>query len=262
VGFVPLHIAVNRDDPNIDIVKALVKAYPLGASIADNRGRLPIHYAVSRGEPCVDIVKLLLKAHPACIRTVDNDGKLPIHILLDFPSPNFDVVKLLTDNYPNSLKASSLTTTSWLPLHQVLSHYPPPFKIIRHVMESEKSAVSVAENLHGYLPLNMAINLLFLAQQQRNDVGGLDDQNAHKILLLHPKIDVQICDTTEELNHAEIAAFLDSLIIRLLDIHRPAASHRTLINWLPLHYLLLHKFPASLPLFLQLIQANPGDIIH
>jgi hypothetical protein len=263
-GLVPLHIAVNRDreDLNMEIIKALVKLYPVGASVVDNRGRVPLHYAVSRREPSIDVLKLLLKAHPACARIVDMEGKLPLHILLEQRAPSLAAVKLLADNYPNALKVSPSSSSARLPLHQILSQYPPPFEVVSHIMESDRSAVAAVESEYGYQPINMAINLLYIAQHRREDLQSVDEQNTALLVTipLYPDVlYIQIFESAET-NHSEVATFLERLIARMLDINQPSAFHRTRIDWLPIHYLLLHKFAASTSLYQSFIQAFPESI--
>ena len=64
----PLHVAVNKDKPNIFVIKALIKANPKPASMHDSEGNLPLHLAVKRGEPSHAVVNALLFAHSGCLK--------------------------------------------------------------------------------------------------------------------------------------------------------------------------------------------------
>lgn len=53
-GFLPLHWAVNQDVPSVEVVRKLIKLYPVAASCASSTGFLPLHYAVNRTRYMLD----------------------------------------------------------------------------------------------------------------------------------------------------------------------------------------------------------------
>eukprot|EP00970_Alexandrium_tamarense_P007573 scaffold1429_cov196-Alexandrium_tamarense.AAC.4 len=71
----PLHASVIFSAP-VAVVKALLKAYPGGASAPDDQGALPLHLAFRAGS-AEDIVLALLDVYPQAIEHMDNKGRLP-----------------------------------------------------------------------------------------------------------------------------------------------------------------------------------------
>ncbi len=71
----PLHVSLLFGGP-IELVRALVKAYPAACRMQDDQGMLPLHVAF-RFSASEEIVVLLLDAYPEAIEQVDNKGRLP-----------------------------------------------------------------------------------------------------------------------------------------------------------------------------------------
>ena len=61
-GLLPLHRAVKKQAP-VEVVLALLGAYPQAAAVKDGEGMLPLHDA-ARWQAPVAVVKALLGAHP------------------------------------------------------------------------------------------------------------------------------------------------------------------------------------------------------
>lgn len=49
----------------LQVIEALLRAAPEGAKTADVYGRLPLHYAVDKAAPDLEVVSCLLRAFPA-----------------------------------------------------------------------------------------------------------------------------------------------------------------------------------------------------
>ena len=80
-GMTPLHLATEPD-----VVAALLRVNPLGASVRDAAGQLPIHHVKRK-----DVATVLLAAHPDGARVKDEDEQLPLHVALAKQRP-LDVV--------------------------------------------------------------------------------------------------------------------------------------------------------------------------
>tara|TARA_B100000795_G_scaffold114423_1_gene84879 strand:- start:342 stop:662 length:321 start_codon:yes stop_codon:yes gene_type:complete len=70
----PLHAACASG--NEAVIRALLEAYPQGASIASTTGMLPHQCAARSGR--VGALRLLLAAYPEGLHQEDDDGLLPI----------------------------------------------------------------------------------------------------------------------------------------------------------------------------------------
>ncbi len=71
----PLHASLLFGGP-IELVRALVKAYPAACRMQDDQGMLPLHVAF-RFSDSEEIAVLLLDAYPEAIEQVDHKGRLP-----------------------------------------------------------------------------------------------------------------------------------------------------------------------------------------
>lgn len=71
----PLHASLLFGGP-IELVRALIKAYPAACRMQDDQGMLPLHVAFRFGAT-EEVVVLLLEAFPEAIEHVDHKGRLP-----------------------------------------------------------------------------------------------------------------------------------------------------------------------------------------
>ena len=177
-------------------------------------------------------------------------------------------MKTLAENYQISLIQPG-GEHGKLPLHLALSHYPPATLTIRFLLETKKEAVKEIEPETGLLPLNMAINLLHLALSQVHLIdeegfgggsgggGGGDGE-----ILEYPRGDyIKIASVADcHIDHEEIATSMETVILRMLEIYPDAISHKSRIDWLPIHYLVYMKAPGSLELFSKFAEAKPESV--
>ena len=75
-GNTPLHFTCCNGAP-IELVRALLRAYPGAASVEDGDGNLPLHGACSCGA-APDVIEMLLEANPGAARHLAN-GQTPLH---------------------------------------------------------------------------------------------------------------------------------------------------------------------------------------
>eukprot|EP00985_Skeletonema_marinoi_P010783 scaffold5057_cov134-Skeletonema_marinoi.AAC.14 len=99
-GNLPLHAACSFQASQ-DVVDALLKAYPQGASLPNGVGNLPLHQAAMWQAPS-DTVELLLVHHPEGASARNQYGSLPLHMAAS-NAATAEVVKLLVDAYPDAL---------------------------------------------------------------------------------------------------------------------------------------------------------------
>ena len=99
-GNLPLHAACSFQG-TADVVEALLKAYPGGASQPNGVGNLPIHQA-AMWQASVETVEILLSRHPEGATVRNQYGSLPLHMAASNRAKP-EVVKLLIDVYPDAL---------------------------------------------------------------------------------------------------------------------------------------------------------------
>ena len=84
-----------------DVVDALLKAYPTGASQPNGVGNLPPHQA-AMWQASAETVEVLLVHHPEGATCRNQYGSLPLHMAASNQA-TVDVVKLLIEAYPDAL---------------------------------------------------------------------------------------------------------------------------------------------------------------
>ena len=99
-GNLPLHAACSFQ-ATADVVEALLRAYPGGATQPNAAGNLPIHQAAMWQAP-VETVELLLARYPEGATVRNQYGSLPLHMAASNQASQ-EVVRLLIDSYPDAL---------------------------------------------------------------------------------------------------------------------------------------------------------------
>lgn len=99
-GNLPLHAACSFQ-ATVDVVDALLAAYPGGATQPNAAGNLPIHQAAMWQAP-VETVELLLAKYPEGATIRNQYGSLPLHMAASNQASQ-DVVRLLISAYPDAL---------------------------------------------------------------------------------------------------------------------------------------------------------------
>lgn len=74
-----MHIAVDRNNPSVEVVRAVIRGYPEAASKHRGVGRLPLHYAVFYDQPSVAVVRYLLEVFREGAEVADVYGRMPLH---------------------------------------------------------------------------------------------------------------------------------------------------------------------------------------
>lgn len=77
-----------------DTLRVILNASPDAAEVEDNYGRLPLHVAVDRDQPWTDAIESLVLAYPQALNRRDSGGRLPLHIAVDRQIPNAEGIFL------------------------------------------------------------------------------------------------------------------------------------------------------------------------
>jgi hypothetical protein len=75
----PLRVAIRRSAP-VEVVTALLEAYPNATTIRDHQNYLPCHYACCYGISS-EGMKMLLRCNPDAVDAINIDGETPMHYL-------------------------------------------------------------------------------------------------------------------------------------------------------------------------------------
>ena len=149
-GHLALHGVAAFGAP-VDVVRALLDAYPQGAQVTDYRSSsLPLHYAAYNKVP-VGVVRALLDTYPQGAQAVDNIGCLPLHVAAR--NQTVEVVRALLDTYPQG--AQMTNNHGRLPLHEAACH-EALVEVIRVLLDAHPQGAQIASNEYGWLPLHTA----------------------------------------------------------------------------------------------------------
>uniref|UniRef100_A0A7S2UJ49 AAA+ ATPase domain-containing protein n=1 Tax=Attheya septentrionalis TaxID=420275 RepID=A0A7S2UJ49_9STRA len=97
-GNLPLHSAASFRAP-VEVIEALLDAYPEAASATNNYGNLALHFTAWKKGP-LDSEKLLLQLYPEGAAQKNNHGNLPLHYAAHYNAP-LEVVEALYNAFPD-----------------------------------------------------------------------------------------------------------------------------------------------------------------
>eukprot|EP00549_Striatella_unipunctata_P022587 CAMPEP_0118723162 /NCGR_PEP_ID=MMETSP0800-20121206/31840_1 /TAXON_ID=210618 ORGANISM="Striatella unipunctata, Strain CCMP2910" /NCGR_SAMPLE_ID=MMETSP0800 /ASSEMBLY_ACC=CAM_ASM_000638 /LENGTH=567 /DNA_ID=CAMNT_0006631537 /DNA_START=314 /DNA_END=2017 /DNA_ORIENTATION=- len=93
--------ATKRDDMAVQVLNALLDAYPKGIRVDSEGGRLPLHTACA-GRASPRVISTILTAYPAAARHRNKDGFLPVHLCAHWGVAHPDVAVSLLKAYPDA----------------------------------------------------------------------------------------------------------------------------------------------------------------
>lgn len=102
----PLHATCVFRAP-LNLIEALIAAYPNAPSMMDDQGMLPIHLACRNGASR-GVVMTLLNAYPSSINVKDKKGRTPLNLVENSNSQNKDVVIEAMQAFRISLENNAL----------------------------------------------------------------------------------------------------------------------------------------------------------
>ena len=126
-GNLPLHLAIQYG-LSLEVVKALVEAYPDGVTVKNNYNRVALHELVFLDEDDsefprdyvdVEVLKFMLEVHPEGSKNTDNLGNLPLHSSIKFDL-SLEIIRILILVYPESLLVQNKYGN--LPLHKAADY--------------------------------------------------------------------------------------------------------------------------------------------
>lgn len=85
----------------VQILNALLDAYPKGIRVDSEGGRLPLHTACA-GRATPKVIETLLTAYPAAARHRNKDGFLPLHLAAHWGVSHPNVAVSLLKAYPDA----------------------------------------------------------------------------------------------------------------------------------------------------------------
>lgn len=93
--------SAKREEMLVHVINALLDAYPKGARVDSEGGRLPLHTACA-GRATPRVVSTLITAYPAAARQRNKDGFLPLHLAAHWGVSHIAVAVQLLKTYPDA----------------------------------------------------------------------------------------------------------------------------------------------------------------
>lgn len=90
-----------REEMAVQVINALLDAYPKGIRVDSEGGRLPLHTAVA-GRATPRVIATLVTAYPAAARHRNKDGFLPLHLAAHWGVSHPNVAIALLKAYPDA----------------------------------------------------------------------------------------------------------------------------------------------------------------
>ena len=93
--------SAKREEMLVQVINALLDAYPKAARVDSEGGRLPLHTACA-GRATPRVIATLITAYPAAARQRNKDGFLPLHLAAHWGVSDIDVAVQLLKTYPDA----------------------------------------------------------------------------------------------------------------------------------------------------------------
>jgi ankyrin repeat protein len=143
LGWLPIHYVMNRQKPDMNVVRYLVDIAPDTLMWRTHDGQTPLHILLDRYRrstsvscgflvvhnsvwlylryrPSKKVIEYLLLVNPAIVSVADKHGYLPLHMVLDGSAPQpLHLVRLLLQKNLDTIKIKTLD--GFLPLHTYMS---------------------------------------------------------------------------------------------------------------------------------------------
>ena len=213
-GNLPLHIAVDRDDPSPVIVRELLLLFPGSAKVKDKMGNLPLFLACRRKRVQTSVIKAILKANPEAAK-VKIMGALALHHLLHTGSPSPESAQLLIDANPEG--PCTVNAYGNLPLHYLCALQTPHISTVRVLMSAYPGAVQMKNN-RGETPITRA--LVGCAMKR------MESQDEYKADGAGPGIDQELNEDTDPALRRERVR----LLLRCSDPDELSADQKLLLR--------------------------------
>jgi len=158
-GKLPLHLACSYNN-NLEVIQALIDAYPGGARTQDYDGNLPLHKAwACGGKNDWKVIQALINAYPKGARIQNKYGNLPLHNTC-YSKNDLEVIQTLLDAYPEGVETRS--SCGMLPLHWACWKKKNDLEVIQALMNAYPKGSRIQDN-DGKLPLHYSCG-------QKNDL--------------------------------------------------------------------------------------------
>ena len=133
--------------PQLEVVRAIVHAYPISLTLPDHRGRLPLHSACRKGASH-DVIDLLVQVEPRTALCKDKKERLPLHIAVEYNASKLVIEVLLRVAAGG---AEIPDKRGRLPLHLAAKHGAGE-QVIFQIFWAYRAAVLKEDN-DGHTPL-------------------------------------------------------------------------------------------------------------
>jgi ankyrin repeat protein len=150
-GNTSLHHAV-RSMAKLEAVELLVRLCPGSIRVRNNQGSLPVHCALDQEDPSHEILEFLVRSWRDLVSESDNQGRRPIHVGLETNDPSVEAVRFLARQGLGP--AGQQNAQGQLPLH-IAAEWGHSLEIVHLLVETSPLSVLVEDN-HGRNPLELA----------------------------------------------------------------------------------------------------------
>ncbi|KAG6578090.1 Membrane trafficking and cell signaling protein HRS [Phytophthora cinnamomi] len=110
-GMLPLHWACTEPSVGLDVIAALLRAFPGACQLENLSGMLPLHVAIKAKAPGV-LLSALLDVYPQAALAKDGGGRYPVDLAIanGLPSFSIDVIRKAGARAVSKLHARSAST--------------------------------------------------------------------------------------------------------------------------------------------------------
>jgi len=158
-GNLQLHYYIREHYPNgldVQVVQALVEAFPDSVHEHDNNDQLPLHVACLYSSDCgLPVIQFLVESDRATISTRDSQGQMPLHVACAMNEwgdlPSLPIVQFLYDAYPQA--AREVQKEGYTPL-RLLCEGTKSLPVASFLVQACPESVAIVDS-SGRTPLHL-----------------------------------------------------------------------------------------------------------
>jgi hypothetical protein len=205
----PLYLAC-QNHPPVELVRALLRAFPAGAETPSRHGDLPLHIAC-RYHASIEVLRELVLNHPGTVGQSSKWGETPVTAFWegretivsstaeeDYSSLFWQKMQVLLEALATSRQqAQGQPTDTLFMVHAVvaLGSFGCPIEVLEYVLESYPEQVSQTDGM-GRLPLHICVGPAQWSHRSRRKYKPREKQVIVRLLELYPPA-ARTFDTTE-----------------------------------------------------------------
>eukprot|EP00957_Ditylum_brightwellii_P123910 9445132-Ditylum_brightwellii.AAC.1 len=156
LGWTALHRICQNDNPSLEVLSVVLKAYPEAAREKDYWDRTPLHLICGNRRASLEMVSMMMKAYPEAAREKDIHGCTPLHLICGNRRTSLGTLIAVLNAWPEATRKKDILGGT--PLHLICGNRRASLEMLSTVLKAYPEAAREKDN-RGSTPLHiMCVN--------------------------------------------------------------------------------------------------------